>query len=136
MDAARLPESKQALKVLAAALLEQIAQRDRELAQRTAQLDEQQLLIEKLKFELANLRRVRFGKTSEAVGAEQIALWAAELDADIEAVEARLNQLQQAMGGETAEPKRQPKRHALPPSLQRIDEHLSRSRPAVAAAPR
>ena len=124
MDGARLPESKQALKELAAALLEQIAQRDRELAQRTAQLDEQQLLIEKLKFELANLRRVRFGKSSEAVGAEQMALWAAELDADIEAVEARLDRLPRAMSSEAEPAKRQPKRQVLPLSLQRVDEHL------------
>ena len=125
MDAPPLPESKEALKALAAALLTQISERDRALAAHRTQLDEQQVLIDKLKFELASLRRVRFGKRSEAIGAEQIALWEAELDADIEAVEARLTQLAQALTGEPRPTeKRQPKRQPLPPSLARVDEHL------------
>lgn len=125
VDLARLPESTTELKALAAALLETIAQRDRELGHREAQLAEQQALIEKLKFELANLRRVRFGKKSEAIGAEQIALWSAELDADIEAIEARLAQLQQEPKGTPGkEERRQPKRQPLPDTLPRVEEHL------------
>jgi transposase len=154
MHAAPLPESKLALKALAASLSEQIAQRDRELARREALLIEQrsqilerdaqlaeqaralarqnarlgeyQILIDKLKFELANLRRIRFGKTSEAIGSEQLALWAAELDADIDALQARLDRLQLAARAQPAAlpDKRQPKRQPLPEALPRREERL------------
>ena len=62
------------------ALLEQqraLADRERQLSEREAQLSETALLVEKLKFELARYRGWRFGKKSEAVGAEQILLWQA-----------------------------------------------------------
>ena len=138
MNVAPLPESREELQALAAALMQRIAERDRELVERDARLREQHneiserdaqlatqgLLIEKLKFELANLRRVRFGKTSEAIGTEQIALWAAELDADIEAIESRLERLARGEGETPKAQKRQPKREPLPRTLARIDEVL------------
>ena len=56
------------------------------------------MLIDKLKFELARLRRWRFGASSEAVGAEQIALWETELESDIASLEARRDRLQDGVG--------------------------------------
>ena len=110
------------------ALLEQqraLAARERQLSEREAQLSETALLVEKLKFELARYRGWRFGKKSEAVGAEQILLWQAELDADIEALQQRLQDLQDSRQKATrATDKRQPRRQALPATLARIEEKI------------
>ena len=130
--ATRIPESADELKALTAALLAQLAERDRrietqaaQLASQTTQIQHQTIHIDKLKFELARLKRWRFGATSEAVGSEQIALWEAELDGDIAAAEARLEQLAGAAAPETppkAPPKKAPKRKPLPDTLPRIEE--------------
>ena len=106
------------------ALREQLADRDRQLSERDARLNETALLVEKLKFELARYRGWRFGKKSEAVGAEQILLWQAELDADIEALEQRLQDLQDRQQARRSTDKRQPRRQALPAGLPRIEETL------------
>ncbi len=87
-----------------------IEERNRALAASLQELNEANALAEKLKFELARYRRWRFGKKSEALGADQIALWEAELDADIETIEQRLENLQQKLGGHEPAPKRIPKR--------------------------
>lgn len=101
-----------------------IEERDRALAASLQELREANALAEKLKFELARYRRWRFGKKSEALGADQIALWEAELDADIEAIEQRLENLQAKLAGEKPAPKRIPKRQALPATLPRLEEIL------------
>ena len=46
--------------------------------------------IEKLTFEMAQLRRVKFGKKSEQLDAEQKALFDEAVDADLAALEAQL----------------------------------------------
>jgi len=104
--------------------VQSIEERDRALAASLQELNEANALAEKLKFELARYRRWRFGKKSEALSADQIALWEAELDADIEAIEQRLENLQQKLGAETPAPKRTPKRQALPATLPRLEEIL------------
>ena len=123
-----------------AALRQELRARDEELAdreseltrkqqlleQRDAQLKEHSALIEKLKFEIARLKRWRFGKHAEALSAEQLALWESELDGDIAALEARLEALEAEKDKRTAaqadDPdKRQPKRRRLPDSLPRIE---------------
>ena len=135
-----VPNSKKKLKALIGALREELRVRDEQLAareseltrqqqlleQRDAQLREHSALIEKLKFELARLKRWRFGKHAEALSAEQLALWESELDGDIAALEARLDALQAEKNKRTSdqaddEVKRQPKRRRLPDSLPRID---------------
>ena len=127
-----LPNSKKKLQALIASLRETLQARDQELhsqrqalASREAQLKEQSALIEKLKFELARLKRWRFGKSTEGLSAEQLALWESELDGDIAALEARLDALQagkkRAGGQEDDEPKRQPKRRPLPEALPRVE---------------
>ena len=102
-----------------------LADRDRELSERDARLTETAVLVEKLKFELARYRGWRFGKKSEALGSEQILLWQAELDADIEALQQRLEDLQDRRQ-KTAQStdKRKPRRQALPATLPRMEERL------------
>ena len=128
-----LPTSNKALKALASSLLHQLseqtsqlgeqaqtlAQRSREIEQRDAQLKEQAAYIEKLKFELARLKRWRFGSTAEGLSAEQLALWESELDADIAQIEARLGTTPEEKA--SPEDKRKPKRRRLPDSLPRVD---------------
>jgi transposase len=133
-----LPTNPSELKALAASLLEQlqardlsiaeqrriIDDRDRELATRLQELREVTALTDKLKFELARYQRWRFGKKSEALGADQIALWEAELDTEIEALEQRLEDLQDGLTAKKAAPKRVPKRQVLPDTLPRLEERL------------
>ncbi|MEZ5738554.1 MAG: transposase [Burkholderiaceae bacterium] len=76
--------------------LDGLARTERELARKVQELVVANALAEKLKFEIARYQRWRFGKKSEALGAEQIALWEAELDADIEALQCRLANLDTA----------------------------------------
>lgn len=129
--ARRIPQSASALKVLTASLLAQISEQTRQIETQTAQLEtqttqlkHQSVYIDKLKFELARLKRWRFGAASEAIGSEQIALWEAELDGDIAAAEARLGKLAGAgapSAPQTVPPKIQPKRKPLPDWLPRVE---------------
>ncbi len=137
--------SRSELQALAASLLAQLHDRDAQLHDRDAAIHSaQQLLaakdqeltwrqarIEQLTHEIAVLRRLRFGATSERLaregGPEQASLWSAELDADLAAIEAELEALRSAPAAPDAaavEPKRQrPKRAALPPELPRTVIH-------------
>jgi len=152
MDVQRLPTKPDALKALASSLLSELQGRDealrhrdqtiaehqraiteqqqlldareRELAARLQELEQATALTEKLKFELARYQRWRFGKKSEAIGAEQIALWEAELDADIEALQVRLDDLHEGLLGKQPAQKKAPKRQALPVTLPRLEERL------------
>ena len=148
--ASRIPQSASALKVLTASLLAQLSEQTHQVETQAAQLEaqtaqlatqsgqietqitqlkHQSIYIDKLKFELARLKRWRFGAASEVVGSEQIALWEAELDGDIAAAEARLGQLAGAPvapettlpQGPAAAPKAQPKRKPLPDWLPRVE---------------
>ena len=76
----------------------------------------------KLSFEIAQLRRLKFGKKSEQLDAEQRALFDEALDADLAAAEA---QLQELLGKKKppATPGAMPKRTALPADLPRVDCH-------------
>lgn len=74
--------------------LQSIEESDRALATSLQELREANALAAKQRFYLARYRRWRFGKKSEALGAGRIALWEADLDAHIEAIEQRLENLQ------------------------------------------
>jgi transposase len=125
-----MPNSKKKLQALVASLHQALAERDKELQSqrqtlesREAQLKEQSALIEKLKFELARLKRWRFGKSTEGLSAEQLALWESELDGDIAALQSRLDALEaekNRAGKPGDEHKGQPKRRPLPESLPRV----------------
>ncbi|MFX6186331.1 transposase, partial [Acinetobacter baumannii] len=76
----------------------------------------------KLSFEIAQLRRLKFGKKSEQLDSEQRALFDEALDADLAAAEA---QLQELLGKKKppATPGAMPKRTALSADLPRVDCH-------------
>jgi transposase len=79
--------------------------------------------IEKLTFEMAQLRRVKFGKKSEQLDAEQKALFDEAVDADLASLEAQLAELLKAKRKDTEPAAERPKRAALPPHLPRVDRH-------------
>jgi transposase len=94
-----------------------------ELEHKRAQLQEQAAHIEKLKIELARLRRWRFGRSAESFGSEQIALWSEELDGDIAAAESRLAQISSDDSARKPTERGAPKREKLPGTLPRVEEH-------------
>lgn len=93
---------------LAIKLLARVERDAREIISRDAK-------IEKLSYEVAHLRRLKFGVKSEQLNAQQKALFEEALDADIAALEARLNDLKTPPKGD--ESRSRPKRAALPANL-------------------
>ncbi len=117
-----LPNSIDELRALASALLERLGQHSAQVDHQAAQLKEQSALIEKLKFELARLRRWRFGKSAESMDSEQLALWAGELDGDIANAQCRLAALTVQRVQRPAPVERgTPKRERLPEHLPRVE---------------
>lgn len=86
------------------------------------EIDWRDARVEKLTFKMAQLKRVKFGKKSEQPNAEQKALFAEALDADIAALEDQLEELLAAAKtpSDTSAP---PKRTALPVSLLGVERH-------------
>ena len=95
-------------------------QRDAKIAKQSAELLARDLLIEKLKLQLANLRRQRFGKKSEALDQilDQLELALVEAEAAVEHGDC------EPPSTETAA-KQQPTRKPLPDHLPREDVVLS-----------
>jgi transposase len=82
--------------------------------------------LEKLNFELARLKRWRFAAKTEAMSAEQRRLFEetlvedeADLQAQLQALQAKLPPKPEA----EVNPKRQPRRQALPEHLKRVEHH-------------
>ena len=86
------------------------------------EIDWRDAKLEKLTFEMAQLKRMKFGKRSEQLDAEQKALFDEAVDADIAATEDRLKELLAGKKPPKVQGER-PKREALPPSLPRVDRH-------------
>ena len=123
LASAPLPTDPDALRVFAAGLQAELARKDLEIAANAAEIHAKALHIEKLKMQLAVLRRARFGRSSE------------KLDRDIEQLELLIGELEeeQAEGdarASTADPagpqhqartreRKQPVRKPLPPHLPR-----------------
>ncbi len=103
---------EQALGELDAEQLRQVSQR------LLAELRHQRALNEKLAYECALLKRLKFAAQSERHSAEQRNLLEEELDSDLAAVEHEIEQLRPA---KSAGEKQQPKRTPLPPHLPRRD---------------
>ena len=84
------------------------------------EIDWRDARLEKLTFEMAQLKRLKFGKKSEQFDAEQKALFDEAVDADIAATEDRLKELleKQAPARLAGD---KPKREALPTHLPRVD---------------
>ncbi|HEN8801087.1 TPA: IS66 family insertion sequence element accessory protein TnpB [Pseudomonas putida] len=104
------PEQLRALAAQALQLQSQV-----EAMSRKIQNDE--ILIEQFKFEIALLKRHKFAKRSEQISPAQGSLLNDLLDTDLEAIEAELKQLLPA--APQAKPRQSPKRAPLPPQFPR-----------------
>jgi len=129
-----------AVTALAAQLLEYIERQARELDGKQQDLDAKQKLlqrkdrdiawrdakIEKITFELTQLKRWKFGAKSEAMTADQRQLFQDTLLEDEADLQAQLAALQAALPKTAPAPKaprKQPRRQALPAHLRRVEHH-------------
>jgi transposase len=104
------------LRELVGRLLERSGRDAHEIGWRDAKID-------KLTFEIAQLKRLQYGKKSEQLSTEQRALFDEALDGDIAAIEEQIAQLQASLPPKTDEQRQTPKRAALPARLPRVDRH-------------
>jgi len=100
-----------------------IAQQASELERKDAELRLKTAKLEKVTFELARLKAWKFGARTEAMSAEQRRLFEETLAEDEASLKALLEQLQgkPARDREANDPRRQPKRQALPDHLRRVE---------------
>ena len=91
------------------------------IAQTSDELHNSKILNEKLSFELAYLRRQKFGKKSESMSAEQVELFEEARLADIAAVEAQIEAMPQSVEVPAHKRRVHPGRTPLPANLPRTD---------------
>ena len=115
--AAMAPDDLRALAAQLLARIEQDTQRAEQANQAIALRDAK---IDKLSFELAQLRRIRFGVKSEQLDAQQRPLFEEAVQADIAALEEELAELQATPLPTAAATKRTPRRQPLPFDLPRV----------------
>ena len=112
------------LQELAAALLNQLSEKDSIIQSKNQEIQFRQAKIDKLTHEIAVLRRIKFAASSERlVDAQQASLLDEAIDADLAAIEAELEALRQR-GAPTspnaqADAPRTPRRTPLPAHLPR-----------------
>jgi len=117
LDPAKLEElSVEQLRELTRTLLTRSGRDAHEIAWRDAKID-------KLTFELAQLKRLKFDRSSEQMSAEQRALFDEAVDADIAAIDEQIAALQATLPPKSEDEKKTPKRAALPARLPRRDVH-------------
>src|SRR4051794_20643932 len=119
-----LPADPAELRSFAVSLQAELARKDLELAANAAEIHAKTLHIEKLKMQLATLRRARVGRSSEKLDGEieQLELLIGELEEDAAAQDARADDAAaKATPGSPAMPRqrRQPVRQPLPDHLPR-----------------
>ena len=95
---------------------ELLSRHEREITWRDAKID-------KLTFEVAQLRRLKFDRSSEQMSTEQRALFDEAVDGDIAAIEQQLADLQTTLPPKPEAQKKTPRRVALPDRLPRRDVH-------------
>jgi len=115
-----LPSDLEVLRVFAAGLQAELARKDMEFAANAAEIHAKTLHIEKLRMQLAVLRRARFGRSSEKLDGdiEQLELLIGELEEETAQGEARAEAADPA-GHRQARARRQPVRRPLPEHLPR-----------------
>jgi len=115
-----LPSDPEVLRVFAAGLQAELARKDMEIAANAAEIHAKTLHIEKLRMQLAVLRRARFGRSSEKLDGdiEQLELLIGELEEETAQGEARAEAADPA-GHRQARARRQPVRRPLPEHLPR-----------------
>jgi len=113
------------LRDLAATLIAQLAERDTQISERDArlatrdeELNRKQLKIDQLTYEMATLKRWRYGRHSEQLDAVQRSLLDESMDADLEAISLEIESLQEKPA---SAPKSKPRRVALPAAFPRRD---------------
>jgi hypothetical protein len=115
-----LPTDPDELRLFAAGLQAELARKEIEIAANAAEIYAKALHIEKLKAQLAVLRRARFGRSSEKLDRdiEQLELLIGDLEEDAAGAEAK--QFQAPGAPKTpANPSRHPVRRPLPEHLPR-----------------
>ena len=115
--------SAQQLRELTATLMAQIAEREQTIAAQERDIRYRQAKIDKLTFEIAQLKRHTFGKSSEQLDSTQVSLLDDAVDADLAALEKELEELAAPPTVGEADKPRQPKRAPLPPQLPRVEHH-------------
>jgi transposase len=113
----------------------EIDHKQTEIDRRQREIDWRELRLQKLQAELAQLKRWKFGARTEAMTAQQRALFAETLVEDEAGLQAQLAQLQTRLPDVPQAPKapaRRPRRQALPEHLERV-EH--RHEPADTTCP-
>jgi transposase len=116
IDLTQLPPEAAAL---ITRLQQQVQAQAREIAWRDAKL-------EKVNFELARLKRWKFGAKTEAMTAQQRALFEETLAEDEASLQAQLAELQRGLPEPPKAPKApraKPRRQALPEHLERVEHH-------------
>ncbi|WP_369665104.1 IS66 family transposase [Variovorax sp. V116] len=98
----------------------QLEAKDRSIETLTREVTFKTTKVDQLTHELAQYKRLRFGKSSEKLDAAQASLLDETLDADLAAIEEELKQLRPPPKTDN---KQQPRRAALPADLPRVDVH-------------
>ncbi len=117
-----LPGDPEVLRAFAAGLQAELARKDMEIAANAAEIHAKILHIEKLRMQLAVLRRARFGRSSEKLDGdiEQLELLIGELEEEAAEGEARAEAADPAGHGQAqARERKQPVRKPLPAHLPR-----------------
>src|SRR5664279_3947845 len=115
--------SKKEVAALVQALLEQVKKDAALLQSNQAEMQSKDEKIQALTYELAYLRRIRYGVKSETFSQLQADLFADTWDEDVAAVEAELEQLADQQPEVTADKPKRPRagRQPLPAHLPRIE---------------
>ena len=105
------------------ALLAQVEKKDAELQSKQNEIQTKELKIQALTYELAHLRRMRYGVKSEALSLIQGDLFTDTWNEDVAAIEAELEQLTSDEAGVTVIKPTRPRagRQPLPDHLPRIE---------------
>lgn len=111
--------SEQQLRELTAQLLLTVQEQSKELVSKQKELTHKDVIIQKLTFEMATLKRHRFGRHSESFNPAQGSLLDELVDADIAAIEVELAEITPRAAQQTPTPRLQPKRKPLPAELPR-----------------
>ena len=109
----------------------QLAERDALLQRKDREIALRDAKIEKINFELARLKRWKFGAKTEAMNAEQRRLFEETLAEDEASLQAQLERLRREAAAAAADcrrhktkaPPRRPRRQALPEHLRRVEHH-------------
>ena len=104
----------------------EIAHRDGEIARRDGEIVWRDAKIEKITFELARLKRWKFGARTEAMDAQQRQLFLETLVEDEADLQAQLAELQARQSPPPVSPEKAPqppRRQALPEHLRRVEHH-------------